>query len=298
MKNKPVILTHDFYSKLEGGIPFQLIELSAKSNYDALNYHRHSYYEIFLFIKGGGVHDIDFDSFEVKDNSLQFVSPGQIHMLQRALDSTGYIILFSREFYQLGLINEDTLYEFPFLNNNTPYPVIEIPDDKMGVVIDLFKSMRTEYNSEGSDKEQALRAYLNVLFLEAKRIHKNQYKDLLSDTKPHSNNDLVKRFRVAIEKHFVVHHKPGDYADILCVTTGHLNDVVQNALGTTASKLISDRLMLEIKRMLMHSNDPVNDIASQLHFDDVSYFSKFFKNQTGLSPLEYRKSIRQHYYKS
>ena len=90
-----VIPTHQFYDRLERSIPFDLIQLKEKSKYDPSLYHRHAYYEIFFFIKGGGTHSIDFDTFEVETNSIHFVSPGQVHLLQRALNSNGFVIFAS-----------------------------------------------------------------------------------------------------------------------------------------------------------------------------------------------------------
>ena len=290
---KQIIPTHEFYDRLEQNIPFDFISLSEKSNYDPLNYHRHAYYEIFFFIKGGGRHDIDFDTFTVGDYSIHFVSPGQIHMLQRELNSNGYIILFSREFYQLELQNIDTLYELPFLNNNTSRPIVSIPEKNRQDNVQLFERMKAEFASDNKDKEEVLRANLNLLMLDAKRLFLQQTDDVVN--KPNPKNDLIRRFRIAIEKNFVHMHKPGEYADILFVSSGHLNDVVKELLGVSSSDIINERLLLEIKRMLLHSSESVNEIAQLLNFEDPSYFARFFKNHTGVSPKEFRQTIREKY---
>jgi len=286
IKNKKIIPTHEFYDRLERSIPFFVNSLNEKNEYDPSIYHRHAYYEIFFFIKGGGKHDIDFESFPIEDNSLHFVSPGQVHLVQRALDSSGFVILFSREFYQLGLQNFDTLYELPFLNNNSLRPIVNIPAEATETFVSLFKRIKLENESEESDKEEVLRAHLNLLMLDAKRLFNRQNPD--AEHKTPAQSELVKRFRIAIEKNFLHLHKPGEYADLLHVTPGHLNDVVKTVLGVSASDLINERMILEIKRMLLHSDDTVNEIAALLNFEDPSYFARFFKNHTGVSPSDFR----------
>ena len=89
--------------------------------------------------------------------------------------------------------------------------------------------------------------------------------------------------------------EPGEYADILFVSSGHLNDVLKELLGVSSSDIINERLLLEIKRMLLHSSESVNEIAQLFNFEDPSYFALFFKNHTGVSPKEFRQTIREKY---
>ena len=90
---------HNFARDDETSVPFKICPLEKRNHYDALEPHRHNYYEIFLFIKGGGKHLIDFTEHPITDQSIHFVSPGQIHLVKRELSSHGILISFSREFY-------------------------------------------------------------------------------------------------------------------------------------------------------------------------------------------------------
>lgn len=290
---KEIIPTHDFYDKLERPIPFNLMELKEKSNYDFSTFHRHSYYEVFFFMKGGGNHTIDFNDFQVKSNSLHFVSPGQVHLLKRALNSNGYVLLFSREFYQLGFINNDFLYEIPFLNKNTTKPIIQIPEKRVTDYIQIFKKIQEENSSNNIDKEGVLRAYLNILMLQTKRLFCEQYN--YQSIKLNNRSELVRKFKILVEKNFIKLHKPSEYADLLAVSAGHLNDSVHKTLGISASEFIYERIVLEAKRILLHSNETVQEIATILCFEDPSYFARFFKKHTTKSPKEFRETSRKIY---
>ena len=291
---KDIIPTHDFYDKLERSIPFDSIQLKEKSTYDPSVPHRHSYYEIFFFVKGGGTHEIDFETFSVESNSLHFVSPGQTHLLQRALNSNGHVLLFSREFFHLGLQNKDSLYELPFLNNNTSKPIVAIPGNEHGLFNDLFQKIQSEYSSANPYKEEVLRSYLNILLIHSKRLFKMVPEE--GNFVLNSGKELAKKFKIAIEKNFISVHRVGEYADMLHVSPGHLNDIVQKNTGKSAGELIHERLILEIKRMLLHSDETINEIAYVLNFEDPSYFTRFFRKHSGVSPTDFRTTIRKKYH--
>ncbi|MCH8903843.1 MAG: helix-turn-helix transcriptional regulator [Bacteroidetes bacterium] len=79
------------------------------------------------------------------------------------------------------------------------------------------------------------------------------------------------------------------------MSPGHLNENSRKVLGKTASELIHERLILEIKRMLFHSNQTINEIAFSLNFDDPAYFGRSFRKYAGMTPISFRKTIREKY---
>ena len=92
-----------------------------------------------------------------------------------------------------------------------------------------------------------------------------------------------------INQYFYTEKLPSFYADKLNITTKHLNRVVKQTLNKTTSQLISDRLLLEAKRLIVHSNNNLAQVANTLEFSDYAYFSKFFKSKTGITPLAFKK---------
>jgi len=106
---------------------------------------------------------------------------------------------------------------------------------------------------------------------------------------------LARRFKGLLEEHFRTLMDVAEYARLLRVSERALNDATRRALGTTANKLIRDRVMLEAKRMLLHSQVPVAQIADRLAFEDPAYFSRCFKKHTGRSPVDYRQALANLY---
>jgi AraC family transcriptional regulator, transcriptional activator of pobA len=92
-----------------------------------------------------------------------------------------------------------------------------------------------------------------------------------------------------IEKHFNELRLPKQYAALLFITANHLNALCKEMLGKTAGDLIRERIILEAKRLLTNADMTVTQIAYELNYKDNSYFNRFFKKETGLTPDDFRK---------
>lgn len=277
---------YDFTVDDASSIPFEVIPLEEKKSYDPSLHHRHNYYEIFLFVKGGGEHHIDFKTFDIQSGSVHFLSPGQVHLVQRALGSYGYVIFFSRDFYSLNLQNKDILFELPFLNNNTANPILNLDAVSSEIIKGLFESLMKEFSSKGAANEGIIRSYLNIVMLKCKELYLAQNQNVISNS--HPVNKLVHQYKVLVEKNFGKLHLVKDYAEMLATSPEYLTEATKKLLGKPASELISDRIVLEAKRLLLYSDLSNKEIAHVLNYDDPSYFSRFLKNKLGMSPSEFR----------
>src|SRR5260370_19408751 len=108
---------------------------------------------------------------------------------------------------------------------------------------------------------------------------------------------LVRRFRQEVERSFRTSTSVRDYAKMLGVTTSHLREALRLETGLTAGELIRARLLLEAKRLLLHSELTIAEIGYELGFEDPSYFSRFVRREVETSPVEFRKRIREKYRK-
>ena len=106
---------------------------------------------------------------------------------------------------------------------------------------------------------------------------------------------LTQRFRLAVEKGFRKTSSVREYAELLHVTPAHLSESVRLETGSAAGDVIRRRLLLEAKRLLLHSELTVSEIAFDLGFEDSSYFSRFVRRGVGFSPVDFRNEIRKKY---
>lgn len=291
MSNTMAIPIHDFSRDDSSSISFRLTALEYKTDYDTSEPHRHNYYEIFYFIEGGGSHMVDFEVIPIHSGSIHLVSPGQVHHVRRALKSSGHVILFSRDFLLSTIENKDMLFDLPFFTYRHGVAAALSEDDSREVT-GFIRAMQAEYASDGRFREDILRSYLNILLLKYAALVERQHGEPRSDS---ISLQLVNRFKAAVEKNFTRQHQVSEYAEQLAVTPNHLNDVTKKITGSNASDLIHERIVLEAKRLLLHSVLTTKEIASFLNFQDPSYFSRFFRKYTGQSPSGFRESVQEKY---
>lgn len=274
-----MIPIHRFSEK--GVDEIKVNELKTLNNYDFDHPHRHDYFEFFIFQNGGGVHLIDFEEFVIHSNSIHIVAPGQVHQVKRALNSTGFVLLFNTSVFQTN----NLLYNFLF--NHICFDVKENPPSyqfESSLQIEISKianQIFKDYSTEKYLKNEFVLSSLNLLCIFCERT-KNQ---ILHKEHSNKNNTIYYEFRRMVLLNYKTIKKVADYASALNISEKQLNEVVKSKTGESASAVIFKQIILEAKRLL-HTGISVKEVAFDLNFDDPAHFSKFFKTQTGISPSQ------------
>lgn len=249
--------------------------------------HRHDFYFIVAFTKGSGTHTIDFVSYEVKPGSVFLMSPAQIHSWQLSTDTTGYVLFFSSEFYLLDF-NQKKLFDFPFFHTLTNEPCIYVEESVFEQIEALFKSIYEESIQETYRKAEVIRSYLDILLIKLTGIYRITIEPKVS---PHLAYQ-VRKLEELVEVNYLHHKSVSDYADLMFVSGKQLNAICQAALGKSVSEVIRERLMLEAKRLLVHTQLSVAQIAAKLNYLDNSYFNRFFKKVVKMTPEQFRRTYQ------
>ncbi|GAB3036972.1 helix-turn-helix domain-containing protein [Spirosoma pulveris] len=256
---------------------------------DLLVPHRKDHY-LFVFIRRAGSRQwIDMTPYLLKNNTIYFTGPEHIIVKEEftQLWSTG--IAFTKEF--LSLQENGSLSRLPLIQN--PYNGHELmltPAD-VDFVEDMLAKINAEYQRPNEWQQRMLTAYLTVLLTYLSRLYTEQF-----NSKPFStDNLLLKKFQARIDEKFRELHQVSEYASLLNVSAGYLSEVVKAQSGKPAIVHIHERLVLEARRLLFHTQQSLKEIAFDLGFSDASYFNRFFKRETDLTPAEYRASIREMY---
>lgn len=102
--------------------------------------------------------------------------------------------------------------------------------------------------------------------------------------------DIFARFRSLVTLHAVRERQVKFYASALCITSKYLSNIIKKVSGKTVNSWINEEAMKLIKIRLLNSSKTIKEIAFEFNFTSISSFGKYFKTQTGISPLYYRKS--------
>ncbi|MDB6133362.1 MAG: AraC family transcriptional regulator [Verrucomicrobiales bacterium] len=269
-------------------IPF---EVSVAMEPRRLRPHYHDFFQVFRIVGPCRLMH-DFREFHLTGTNAVFVSPGQVHTLHPGGGMQGVQVSFTQDFFDHGTPPPSGLTEFPFLLHSGAEPFLPLPEPDTHGISPVFAELQQEYDRALPKAGEMLRALLLVLCV---RIHR-----LLLETRPHPGNSrasqVTGQFTLAVEHHFREKWTVADYARHLHLTPNHLNDTVREQTGHSAGELIRRRILLDARRLLLHSELGVAEIAYQLGFPDPSYFSRFFRRADGRTPAAFRQEIREKYH--
>lgn len=268
---------------------FEILRFNNMEEPEVDDFHKHSFYEILWTEKGKSKQIIDYNEYEVKPNSLFFISPNQVHHFEEWKPLTGGTILFTEDFFLLNRTNKDTLFELSFLDNLYSNPCIEFSKKEFAEVLKIIHQIEEE--QQRKDKNPTIiQAYLHILLAQVQR-HIDQ------STTANSKKYLVlfKRFKQVLEKHFAENKTAGFYAAKLNITQHHLNLICKEITNSTTTEIIRARSVLEAKRLLTFTDKTISDIAFELNFTDSSYFAKTFKAFTQQTPQDFKTLMSEKY---
>jgi len=254
--------------------------------HESVSYKRRDYYKISLLTAGTGMMYFSGTPVRVEKATLTFFSPLLAYSWEpTSKRHSGYTVLFTTDFLP-GALRRPLF---------TPDVIPVYSLDKVAVrdLVFIFEKMMAIDQSGYAQKNELLSHYIQLIVHEGLQSQKA--------TKPVLQNNAAERitrqFFDLLWKQFPV-KSPGDviqlkhpshYADALNVHINHLNQSIHTISGKNTTWHIQQKLTGEAKMLLMQTDWPVADIAYSLGFEYPSYFNRFFKKQTGMTPLSFRK---------
>jgi AraC family transcriptional activator of pobA len=291
-KFKSKFITKDFlpFDLSEGFKIFKIQDVIKHLKFP-LPLHRTNYYDILFVSKGSqSVKHCGLRKYEINPGNIFFKSAGQITSGDIfGNDIVGFFCLLSDDFLPRNLGAVTPINSFPFFKY-TGNPIIHLNKDEVHKFQFLFETIHQQYYSKTKTKTQnvIIASYINVIFHEAGAIHRRQNENKITNALSIAQT-LTENFKDLVAQHYLTKRQVNDYAKLLYVTPNHLNKTIKTVTGKTASLFISEMILLEAKILLKQSNMNVAEIAFYLSFDDTSYFSRFFKKLSSVTPMEFRK---------
>lgn len=236
--------------------------------------HRHAFVELVLVTSGAGLHHVDLQAFEIAPPQLFLIAPGQVHHWEAREPIEGTLVLF-REDFLVGSGGPPENHA-AILDGATMLPDAR----QLARVERLLAGMRDEFTHPDVSQELALRNLLSLLLIECRRM--------ASSPGPTRPAGLADEFLRAVTARVDASRTVAEFAAQLCVTPGHLYDVVVTHTGRTPGEILRETTLREAQRLLARTTLSCAQVASTLGFEDASYFSRFFRREAGVTPTAFR----------
>ncbi len=246
--------------------------------------HKHDFFFILALEKGKGLHEIDFTRYDLQDNALFILRPGQVHQLELKADCRGLLLEFDSSFYQPQYSLTDQRWKKAIHQN-----YCQVEENRFIKLLSLLTSVFTEFTLKQDGYAEAIKAYLDIFFIEFLRQSRGPH-HIWKDVSGYTQERFEELLALLETKITYVKHV-SQYAKLLHLSPYQLNAITKATVGKTTAELINEQVILEAKRYLLATPNQIKDIAYHLGYEDVSYFIRFFRKHTGHSPDAFRKNF-------
>jgi AraC family transcriptional activator of pobA len=251
---------------------------------------RMNYFTILWVRRGSGTWHVDSNDYTFRRPALLFANPYQTVFIQSRPDLTGARLLFHANFFCIETHHKEVGCNGVLFNNIYGAPVLRVNNENAAEFERLIALMEDELASASLAHSEILLSYLKVFLIKAARIKVEEQRQFsprpdASAARPHILAQLVELVEINYQKK----HRPSEYAKLLGISEKALNKIVSTHFGKTLTLLIRERILNHAKWRLLHTRQPVKEIADETGFADEFYFSRLFKRATGMAPTAFRE---------
>jgi AraC family transcriptional activator of pobA len=241
------------------------------------------------YLKEGSIQlNAGLSTTKIDGPAIITLGPSVIRSFSKQSDLMKMEIVFFRESFLLEkFVDRLFLANLPFFENTdlNSFQIDDQLDSRIRRIFELIKLCQTSGNIH---EAEIVRSYFFALIYEIDAHHKNFF------TVPSNlaiRYPVFAKFRQLLNQYYVTEHKLDFYAQRLHVQPKSLSATVKRQTGKSAGKWIDEAIALEAKVLLQNKTLTVSQVSNMLDFADQSVFGKFFKAQTGLSPVGYRNKL-------
>ena len=243
---------------------------------------------IFFCHSGEARIEIDLLEYDITPNTqIIFLPNSIINYSYASPDLSISYITFSNAFFQEATVRLDPSF-FHFLKEN---PVVTLPVERTRTINGLIIALEDLYkDKENCFRLQILRNYIQSFLLD---IYDKTHR-IFEQNRPEGisrQEELFKRFIQLIHKHCLNQREVSFYAQKMFITPRYLSAITQAVAGETAKNIIDKHVILEIKVLLESTDLSIQEIANRLQFPDQSFFGRYFKKHSSISPQYYRRKL-------
>jgi AraC-like DNA-binding protein len=246
---------------------------------------REESHTLIFVIEGSYVTKIGFKEYKIKPNQILIIQAGTVFSVAQIKNINGFICHFHPNTLIGKFGNRELISEFEFLNTGK-FPIIDVKENYKSELLNIFERLVLEFKSDVKPNLNIIHSYLYTLLSELKILFgQNQ---LVSKN---ASYQITSQFRMLAHEKVQENLKVTDFAKIMNVSPNHLNKSVKSITYKSASEIISEIKLIEIKLLIYQSGLSISEISYEMGYLDPSYFTRFLKKREHISPTGFRKLI-------
>jgi AraC-like DNA-binding protein len=256
---------------------------------EILALYHYSFHTLVCVTEGNVTQLVDFQPVTCSAGSLLVLRPGQVHSFGSDEGWDGWMVLFRAEF--LPSETQTTADLLPALALDRLPDHLSLSTRDYQAVSEVITRMRVDAESDASpqDVHALLRYQLCALLLRLTILQDKHVGTAVART---PGVERFAKFRRLVEQNYAGWHLVSAYAAALACTEKSLTRAALEATGQSAKSVITARIALEAKRLLVHTDRPIYLIAEGLGFEEATNFGKFFRREAGLTPIGFRQQYK------
>jgi AraC family transcriptional activator of pobA len=248
--------------------------------------HRASFYNIFWVQQGVAEYLVDFEPVRVKANSFLFVNKDRVKALDHKHKHDGKILLFTDSFFANSQEATRFLHSTILFNDLLETSVIDV--SALASLQTLFSEIEKELQQSNDSAHYGIaQTLLYGLLLMAERARRKQG---YSEIERGANLDNTILFKDLLEAQHTKLKLVSGYAAQMHISEKRLTAATTKTMGKSPKTMIDERVMLEAKRLLIHTSLSIKEVGYEIGFEDPTYFVRYFRKHTGKTPIEFRSS--------
>ncbi len=275
------------FSKTRCGVDFYINTGESKDICGVLTEHRTfktDFFSFYFFRRANGYVLLNFRKIELRDDMVLLLSPHQQqewHMDEAELDYT--FLIFREDFMRTFIADKFFVYRLLYYYQTDTPPYLFAAPEELAEYMRLLGKIKQELLHPVADTYNFIVSVLYYLLVVINRAYAKTYRLPVEVPK----NNYAFQFKDLLEKHIHTVQRVQEYADMLRVSRITLNNSVMAQFGVSATHLLKQRLLEELKNELLFSDRNVSQLADEFHFSDPSHLMRFFKQQTGKTFTQY-----------
>jgi AraC-like DNA-binding protein len=253
---------------------------------------RNPFSSILWIQEGKGNLQVDFTGYDLQEDAVLFVSPFQPYLIEAASPVKGVVIDFHTDFFCLMKHQKEAAFCGLLFNNIYDPPFITLSEKEVTLFEILTAQLIEEVQKNLLAQHELLVSTLKIILIHSCRLRLDQQASARAALPENNRPFVLQGLKDAIDKHYKEKHSASEYPEVLNVSPKALAKITKSHFNKTLTDLISERIVIEAKRDLYMTTKQVKEIAYDLGFKDEYHFSRYFKNNTTISPQAYRKTLR------